>query len=89
MKQNLKITLYDFSVLSTAEQIDILYANGVYIGKTLKEDMNVVLYQLDAFYVEIYYRKYRCLVQRVRCFTSTMCLNPYLENMDVAELINC
>lgn len=51
--------------------------------------MNVVLYQLDAFYVEIYYRKYRCLVQRVRCFTSTMCLNPYLENMDVAELINC
>lgn len=85
--RGLVMTLYDFRMLTDSEQIDLLYQDGVYIGKRVKGGVTVVLYQYDAFYVEVFYRKYRCHIQRIYCFTSTDLINPYLQNMDVAPLV--
>ncbi len=83
------MTLYDFRMLSDTEQIDLLYKNGVYIGKRKQGSSIVVLYQLDAFYIEIFYRKYRSVITRMYCFASTILLNPYLDQIDVEELVKC
>lgn len=83
------MTVYDFRMLSDCEQIDLLYKEGVYIGKRPHPGSQILLYQLDAFYVEVYYQKYRCLIKRLHCFTSTTLLNPYLEQMNVGELVRC
>lgn len=83
------MTVYDFRMLSDCEQIDLLYKEGVYIGKRAHPGATILLYQLDAFYVEVYYQKYRCLVKRLHCFTSTILLNPYLEQINVEELVKC
>jgi hypothetical protein len=81
------MTLYEFRLLSDDKQVEHLYNDGVYIGKRKDEDSSVVLYQLGNFYIEIYYLKYRSLISRLRCFTSTDALNPYLEQIDVEGLM--
>jgi hypothetical protein len=79
--------LLEYQLLPLREQINVLYVDGVYIGKRKEENLTVLLYQIDSFYVEVYYRKYRCYVSRLRCFTSTVFLDPYLEQIDVEYLV--
>lgn len=65
----------------------MLYAHGVYIGKRRVGRRTMLLYQLESFYVELCYRKYRCSVNHVHCFQSTSLLDPYLAEMDVEVLV--
>ena len=81
------MTLYEFKLLSGNEQLDILYNQGVYIGKRKHGKETIVLYQLESFYVELFYIKYRCYVRRIHCFHSTLLLDPYLEGMNVEHLV--
>lgn len=77
------MTLFDFQLLEDSEKIDVLYEEGVYIGKRKDGNRTVLLYQLESFYVEVFYRKHRRYVTRVHCFSSTALLDPYLEQIPV------
>ena len=81
--------MLDFMLLQQSEQADLLYKSGTYLGKQKVGDIIKVLYQLDYFYVEIVYRKYRCHISSVRCFESTEPLDPYIERISIEELISC
>ena len=81
------MTLYEFKLLSDEERLDILYNQGVYIGKRKYGKETVVLYQLEGFYIEVFYIKYRYYVRRLHCFRSTLLLDPYLEGMNVENLV--
>ncbi len=81
--------LCDFSVLTRCEQIDLLYRKGVYIGKRKQNNYAVLLYQVDAFYVEVIYIKYRHFIHRIHAFSSTIGLDAYLDKIDVEDLVNC
>ncbi len=83
------MTLYDFTLLDDCVQVDVLYNQGVYIGKRKSGTSIITLYQLEGFYVEVFYKKYRCIVTRLHCFTSTALLNPYLHDINVEELVKC
>lgn len=81
------MTLYDFQLLPEPQQIEILYRAGVYIGKRREGVSVILLYQLESFYVEVYYRKYRSHIRQLHCFDSTDLLDPYLEQIDVENLV--
>lgn len=81
------MTLFDFQLLSQNEKIDLLYEQGVYIGKRKEEGLTVLLYGLESFYVEVFYKKYRCFITRVHCFNSTVFIEPYLDQIDVEHLV--
>ncbi|HYE54198.1 MAG TPA: hypothetical protein VD996_05115 [Chitinophagaceae bacterium] len=78
--------MYEFKILADDEQIDVLYRQGVYVGKRLCNSTVMVLYQLDGFYVEISYRKYRHYISSIRCSEGTAILDPYLDQIQ-AELV--
>ena len=80
------MTLSGFELLPLRKQINFLYREGVYVGKRKDENITAVLFQVDSFYVEIFYRKYRCIISRLHCFTSTALLDPYLTQVDVEYL---
>lgn len=82
------MTVYDFQLLSQTVQVNLLYKEGVYVGKRKINSSSVLLYQLEGFYVEVYYKKYRCSVIRIHCFRSTTLLDPYLEQIDVEHLVS-
>ncbi|HEX2536539.1 MAG TPA: hypothetical protein VHK69_22505 [Chitinophagaceae bacterium] len=79
--------LTDFERLPETEQLDVLYEKGVYIGKRKSGKRNVLLYQLDSYYVEIVYLVHRCHVIQVRCSASTDLLDPYLEQIEIEIVV--
>lgn len=83
------MTPSEFLALHTSQQADLLYDAGIYLGKIKWGYHTRLLYQLDYFYVEISYRKYRRHVLSIQCFDDTALLDPYLENISLEELINC
>ena len=80
------MTMYDFQLLQEQEQIDLLYKNGMFIGKRKEGCCIILLYQYESFYVEVVYRKYRRHVKQLHCSDSTELLDPYLEQIDVKNL---
>ena len=80
------MNLYEFGLLEERERVSLVYQEGVYIGKRKDDDYTLVLYQVYGFYVEIYYRKYRLHINRIRAFSSTFLLDPYLEGMVIENL---
>jgi len=81
------MTLCEFSLLPEEEKTALLYEQGVYIGKRKRGGTTVLLYQLEGFYAEVYYRQYRRVVDRIRCFAGTERLDPYLTEIDVEHLV--
>ncbi|RYZ00679.1 MAG: hypothetical protein EOO11_00710 [Chitinophagaceae bacterium] len=81
------MTLFAFQLLTPAEQLDLLYEEGTYIGKRKVGGQVRILYQIEGFYVEVYYTKYRCVAEKLVCFRSTIPLEPYLEFIDVEHLV--
>lgn len=79
--------LIDYELLPLREQINVLYREGVYIGKRREGIFTILLYQVDSFYVEVFYKKYRYYVSKLSCFTSTEFLDPYLEQIEVEYLV--
>ena len=82
------MTLFEFQLLPETEQVSILYECGVYIGKRKEKKRSTLLFQLDSFYVEVYYSSYRRYISRLHCSQSTVLLDPYLEQIDVEYLVS-
>lgn len=78
---------FEFQLLSEKEKADLLYREGVYIGKRKEGPLTVLLYQADSFYVEVFYHKYRRFIVRMRCSESTSILDPYLEQIEIGILV--
>jgi hypothetical protein len=81
------MTITDFSTLSLTDQLEILYTDGVHLGKRKADNLTVILYQFERWYVEIYYEKYRQKVKFLRCTDSGEILNPYLDDIEIGELL--
>ncbi len=81
------MTLFDFTQLQNKEKIDLLYEQGVYIGKRKVGAVSIVLYQLEGFYTEVFYRIYRRHIERISCFAGTARLDPYLTEINVEHLV--
>jgi hypothetical protein len=79
------LRLNDFLELSEKEQFDLLHTDGVHVGKRKIEKQTVILFQLYGFYVEVFYRQYRKVVDHVRTSESTDILQPYLHQIHVRD----
>jgi hypothetical protein len=79
--------IFDFHRLSEKQQLDSLEETGVFIAERNGAFYNIKLYQIDSFYVELYYHTHFIVVVYINCFTNTDCLDPYLENIDIDALI--
>lgn len=80
--------MFEFMQLAQTEQTDLLYRAGVFLGKVKSGRQIKVLYQIESFYVEISYKKYRLVISNIRSFCSTDELDPYISQINIEELIN-
>ena len=81
------MTLYEFRALDSLEQAEAVW-NGMYLDDRIEGDLTVVLYQIDAFYVEVFYHQDMNRVIRYRPFATTDLLTPYLNKIDLHSLFN-
>lgn len=82
------MTITDFSLLTLTEQLSLLYVDGVYLSKRKSGNTTVLLFQLQNVYVEIFYIKYRQVVDHVRFSDSLDILDPYLDSISIGNLLS-
>jgi hypothetical protein len=81
------MNIQKFLQLNSVAQSNLLYHHAIYIGKRKKGATIVILYQLESFYVEIFYEKYRYKILSKKCFTTTDILDHYPETICLEELV--
>ena len=77
----------EFQALDVIQQLDYLQQEGVYVGKCKEGGATKLLYQVDTFYVELFYSKHRLEVDRIRCFQSMSLIEPYLEDITIKHFV--
>ena len=80
------LSLTEFINLPQELQFETLHKHAVYVGKRKKEQQPIVLFQLHGFYVEVYYEKYRKVIDHIITTDSADILQPYLEQINIREL---
>ena len=81
------MTLYEFLALDEMEQAEAVWS-ATHIGEREDEEHKILLYQIDGFYVEVYYHKEYNVIRRMRPFASIDQLEPYLKKVDLSGLSN-
>lgn len=81
------MTLQYFRKLSETKQFRRLLTKGVCVGERLTDDTQVLLFQLDRFYVEVAFTKDTDEPVSARSFESTDELTPYLQQIDISSVL--
>lgn len=78
--------LDEFLELSETEQFELLRRDGVHVGKRRIGRQTVILFQLYVFYVEVYYKQYRRVIDHFVTSESTDIFQPYLEQISIRSI---
>ena len=81
------MTLYHFNFLDEAEKASIVWEKGVLVGERTDAFHQIRLYQVDAFYVEVYHHTHFNVITSFKSFSSLKKLEPYLEEISLEGLV--
>jgi hypothetical protein len=81
------MTIYQYKVLQEKEQAEVLWEMGVHLGERFDGEHKILLYQIEGFYVEVFYHQEQNKLVRLRSFRNVDQLRPYLERMDITQLL--
>ena len=77
------MTSNEFNNLMYHEKMEAVL-KATFLIDRLSEHYYIKLYNLDNFYVEVFYDDHSHLIARFRAFEHTLFLVPYLENLKIA-----
>ncbi len=80
------MTLYQFIAMDEMEQAQAIQ-EGTFIADRHDAEHRILLYQIDCFYVEVYYHSEYNVVRKYKPFASGDQLQPYLNKIDISEFI--
>ena len=78
----------EFDLMDSLDKIELLADKGVMLAIRDEGCFQICLFQLGAFYVEIYLHLGQSCVKLVRSFDKTSELNIYLDEIDISDLMN-
>lgn len=70
------MTLYQFNALDEMEEQEAIW-EGVQIAEREDEEHKISLYQIDSFYVEVFYHRIYNVIRKYRSFAAIDQLAPY------------
>ena len=82
-----KIGIYGFIGLSLDEQANYTWQVGAFLHNRKGEGFNANLYGVEDFYVEVRYDTERNAIAQIMPFNSPDLLQPYLEQIDLRDLL--
>ncbi len=78
--------LYQFKLLESVEQLELIEKCGVYLAERIDGDYTYKLLQLETFYVEEEWHTKFNERRKFISFISEEKLEPYLQNIDLSSL---
>ena len=82
-----KIGIYGFIGLSLDEQANYTWQVGTFLHSRKGAGFNSNLYGVEDFYVEVHYDTERNAIVQIMPFNSPDLLQPYLEQIDLSDLL--
>lgn len=77
----------EFRQLNETEQVELLWYNGEQIGRRKEDDYLILLYQVEGFYVEVFYhRKERAIKKYMSFDCNDSRLDIYLDKIDLSPI---
>jgi hypothetical protein len=80
------MTLTQFSRLQKEEQIAIIKKEGIFLFIRQECGIDIILYQIDGFYVEVFFEAANNHNFRIRSFDDTAALDAYLQDINLSEI---
>lgn len=77
----------DFDIMEGHDKLVMLSSDAVLLGLRKDGCFAIGLFQLENFYVEIYFHTTQGCIKNIRCFSGTAELSPYLEQVDISGLV--
>jgi hypothetical protein len=82
------VSFNHYKTLNEGRQAEILWEEGVYLGLIRStKSLNVELYALHGFYVELYFDRITEDPVFIRPFNGTIDLEPYLDLIDIHDVL--
>ena len=81
------MTLSQFNKLKIEEQQKAVLINGVFLGERKDPPLRMMLYDMENFYVEVFFLTRYNKVAWFNGFQSTKKLEPYLQKIDVSSIL--
>lgn len=81
------MTLPHFTSLSKQQKQDIVLGSGLFVAERTDGPFRIMLYQLNDFYVEVYFFKLYNKAALLRGFDDIHYLEPYLSTIDISGLL--
>jgi hypothetical protein len=81
------MTLFEFKALPRSSQIDAICDCGVRLAAREELEYNITLYQIEDFYVEIFYDRQLKQISYIKASNNTILLEPYLDSINIGELL--
>lgn len=78
--------LKTFRSLDREDRLALIQTDAVYLTETTNEDGTYILFQLDNFYLEVFYDGGDKLI--LNYFEDTELLQPYLQQMNINALVD-
>ena len=78
---------FKFNSVEEIEQHRQIWENGVLIAERKVSYYTIYLYQVESFYIEVYYHSHFNVITKVRRFSNTSLLQPYLQNISIDSLL--
>ena len=79
--------LLEFNKMDAINKFDTICRSGEFLAERIYQGAKILLYQIDAFYVEVYYLSGLNKIHKMKSFSSTKLLKPYLEAIDISVLM--
>ena len=81
------MTLQQFRAASCEVQEKLVKRAGVFLMERKSLGVSVLLFQLDGFYVEVFYDAATSTVSFIKSFNDMDGIEAYLINIDISDLL--
>ena len=78
--------LSEFNQLHINDRANHLWKYGVYLISRVESEFKIALYQLNNYYVEVYYNFMDSGIEEIKAFKSIPPLSPYFDLIDMAKI---
>lgn len=83
------ITFQEFEKLNEQQRANRLWKEGTYLDLSRKTEKLIVdLYGIGDFYVEVFFDSFSEELLYVKPFYNLERLSPYLENIDISNIVS-
>lgn len=82
---DLLMTLAQFECLAIEKRLKVV-VDGICVASREESGCRVLLFQLDSFYVEVFYNEHYDFISHLHAFDGLDCLTPYLEKISLENV---